>query len=318
MPLLTRNRLAVTDLKTFGFIARRHLAFAQRQPHKPAVKQAQVAFPPRIGFIHRFPMFFLNRFITVLQKGEAVTTKQVPVTSTTKLLTIHYQNQTFLGKPPTISFVSALPSPGAKTGTQAIINYFPSLSFVTERSTPTPALNLTLANGAVLQSPPTSPQLKKQEAAAAAKAVHPAYAETAKPLRNLAAPRFQGASRSLFAQSILIHSRKLHLFVDQIVVNRLKGTAEEANNGAALTRRLPQTARATGARLGFEGAEEVPKEHFINNQSQIARNGMKQAGDESAASKPQQKQAAPDLNQLADKVYQLIERKARIERERRG
>ena len=318
MPLATRNKLAVTDLKTFDFIARRHLAFAQRQPHKPAVKQAQVAYPPWIGFIHRLPLLFLNRFTTVLQKAEAATRKQIPVTSPPQLLTIHHQTQTFVNTPSIIPSASATSSPEAKAGTQTIINYFPIIRFVKERSTFAPPLNLTLANGAVLQFPPTFPQLKPRQEAAVAGAVNPLYAETAKPLRNMGTTQFQGGSRSLFAQSILVHSRRLHLFVDQIVVNRLKGTAEEADNGAALTRRLPQTARAATARRDFEGAGEVPKEHFINNQSQIARNGMKQAGDESAASKPQQKPAAPDLNALADKVYQLIERKARIERERRG
>jgi hypothetical protein len=68
--------------------------------------------------------------------------------------------------------------------------------------------------------------------------------------------------------------------------------------------------------------DSVPKlvsiEYFNGSQSQTVKNVARQIGNGLVPTRAQENLLAPDINRLADKVCELIERKAKIERERRG
>lgn len=316
MPLKPIPKLALSNFRNFDHTISRHLAFARRRLLKPAVGQATMTFPSRIAFIHSLPLMLVNRHITLFQKNEPTTQKNVHLTINNQPVTLNYQTQTFSPASATPSRPATAPESSiVKTSSLTSLNFFPKTALLTERSQLASPVSLVLSNGTPLQFQQKASTPKETELAA--KTLSTPYPKTAVIPQPQKATVFQDSRRTLFAQSILVHSRRLHFFTEQLAVNRIIGIGKVANVEAPLTLRLPETVREKGKPQGIEGYESGAEEHFISNQSQIARNGMKQADDESAAPKKQQKMAE-DLNVLADKIYQLIERKARIERERRG
>jgi hypothetical protein len=315
MPLGTRPKLALMDFSVFDCKISRHLAFARRRLLKPAAGPA-MAFPARIAFIHRLPLMFINRYTTLFQKSDTTTQKHIRLTTNNQPITLNYQTQTFSSKPAAPSQpITAYENSIFKTNSLTALNFFPKTTFLTERLLLASPMGLVLSNGSPLQLPKKSPMTK--EAELAAKTPSPPYAQTAAALQTQKATVFQESRRTLFAQSILVHSKRLHSFSERTTVSRVR-VREGGNVEVPLTLRLLETAQEKGNPRGVEGFGSGAEEHFISNQSQIARNRMKQADDEPSAARTQQKTVASDLNVLADKVYQLIERKARIERERRG
>ncbi len=316
MPLGTRPKLALMDFSVFDCKISRHLAFARRRLLKPAAGPA-MAFPSRIAFIHRLPFMLVNRYTTLFQKSDATTQKRIHQTINNQPVTLNYQTQIFSSEPaaPRQSLSTTYESSVVKTSALTALNFFPKTTFLTERLLLASPVGLVLSNGTSFQLPQKSPMTKEVELAA--KTPSPPYAQTEVALQTQKARLFQESRRTLFAQSILVHSKRLHSFSERTVVSRVR-VGEGGNVEAPLALRLLETAHEKGNPRGVGGDGLGAEEHFISNQSQIARNRMKQADDESAAARTQQKTAASDLNVLADKVYQLIERKARIERERRG
>lgn len=59
-------------------------------------------------------------------------------------------------------------------------------------------------------------------------------------------------------------------------------------------------------------------EHVLRTSPQVIRETKERIVEKEVAPEPRERLSAPETNRLADQVYQLIERKIRIERERRG
>jgi hypothetical protein len=116
---------------------------------------------------------------------------------------------------------------------------------------------------------------------------------------------------------------RLQILANQLRIHSLNHTEQNRSYPelpAFQVLRASEDSKTLGERQSFDSYEHAQMRHFISSQPQITREQIKQKEYEPNPSplKTEEKPAVTDLNSVAEKVYQLIERKARIERERRG
>jgi hypothetical protein len=309
--LATKVNIAITDMNFARKITSKHLFFA-KLTLKPAAKQLSASFLSRVNFVHSFPTMFIKRNISLFHS-----------TYITKTV----NNQTSL----TLNMQPALNQQVLNQWNRHVQTILMSPSNATEKKF---AGDISIAQN-LSQTMSKAPSffsadrfiLEKQQAPArllptaiVRKTLHIDYLKTA----GSSTINPQASSKVLSLKRKKALSEKLRLFSQKIIANHVSFREESRSVGELLTLKASDSIMAEAFQKQrqpprFDGYELVPKEHFISVQSQIGRSKIKQAGDEEPMlPKTQQKIVAPDVNVLADKVYQLIERKARIERERRG
>ncbi len=334
--LVTKANLAITDIGFAGKITRRHLSFPKPLV-KSMVKQRAAIFLSRIDFIHVFPTIiikrnsslFQNTYITKTTSNQTNITINIQPPFVKQVLTRRSkQIQTTLISPTSISMQKNLTS--EKNDFETKQTFFP-ITFMSAPSREIPSKSLVAGDRLPLEKADRA-SAKLIQATAVDKTFHVPYMKPSSLLiiKNQTLLPSRSATKILSGKQRKSISEKLQLFAGKLIVNHVsymeenrggdvESLALNALNLNTSNSFMGETLHEQRKSMSFEGYALVTKEHFISLQSQIARSKIKQADDE-AQTFPgkQQKMVTLDVNVLADKIYQLIERKARIERERRG
>jgi hypothetical protein len=138
--------------------------------------------------------------------------------------------------------------------------------------------------------------------------------------QSLKTETIQTPREALSEKQVYPNPKTLHLSTKQLT-NRFNSAESNVRGGVSqknMNLTELETLKIQGKTSGLSSYEPASTEHLIKPQPQAKRDVAKQVDQDSATFKAVEKPVASDLNSLADKIYQLIERKAKIERERRG
>ncbi len=260
-------------------------------PYKNDTNQSNSSFWSRLSFIYAFPIKIINRNTQLIQKNGISPN------------TVYIQTQT-------------------KTYTQKLIINNQIFSLPNYPSFTTLHLSKALRFAKIKSDRQEKTlQTNKDES------FSPTLNETRLPtLKNLQTQIILAPKKTLSTKQMRITSKTLHLFTHQLInpVNNTENSTTRTNENLpskvpSQTTQQANLIQKTGPTpISFELASA---EHLIKHPQPKIKDAIKQCDVELGRSKPsgdREKILAPDINSLANKVYQLIERKARIERERRG
>ena len=301
---------------------------------KSVVKHLAAPLMPRISFTHVFPGIIVKRNMTILQNVNSakshknITVNPLPVTFNNQTFFVHWNN-------PSVTPVSTKAiQENSFILSQNVYNTQTNLEKTHETYLTKIYSNISTNNQTTVQSThtfkttkPANNNLHNQiQMNSITFSTKPFQEQKIKTVPQLLIQNqtHKTTNQFLNEKQQNIFSTKNQLSEPKLDLNKATQSEENPFSSPILmevskTKAPPAFTQKRHTESDADSYEYALNEHFINSQAQTSMRGKaNQADDKALVSENQQKTVTPDVSVLADKVYQLIERKTRIERERRG